>query len=510
MNRWRDTLALQWAVLLSAVVALPYLLQGAVSTGDMVWVRPDSLFRGDLWGSGHGGARPVPGDGIVAVVSTILGASFSQKLVVLIVLVAIGVVAAQMCIDGSISARVATVTIALINPVVLDAIVSGRWQILAGLAGCLLIVLGERRELWPVVALGLAATSVSPQTALVGVVVAMVVTWSVVFPLAMAALFSAPWWMSAALNQDLVMGERSWQVAPTAIGSVIAFGLVTVICVVQLGAGRLDNPVETNGIVVLSLITFVLVLMQTTAPGVLQSLTDAWEPLGLLMGGPAWAMVWVVAAVLWFGKGLDEVAAMIGGASGAVVTTPALILATLVVGIGAPVVSVPTLIIGADVGQESGQDLKDWQAIADAVDVDASRGVAGGSAVVVSDRAGRTAGEMALAQSTLRIRAVGRGGAATLAERGVGYVVVESDAEPSARVVLTRRNLARQEVLATSGPLTAYRLTPPASTSSAQSGAHDVGVFILTLAWIVSMSTACIVAVAATRALLRPRPRFPR
>lgn len=120
------------SVLSAMVVVGPGLGKGSLLVRDMVFV-PAPPLTARLLGLGHENARAVPSDLVVALASQVLPGQVVQKLVLLVILVAVGVGAAALAPHGA-SPGTAAALVAIWNPFVGERLAMGQWALLVGYA----------------------------------------------------------------------------------------------------------------------------------------------------------------------------------------------------------------------------------------------------------------------------------------------------------------------------------------------------------------------------------------
>lgn len=220
MARWRQSIVLQWSVLLTVVVGLPWFRPGYVLSYDMVWVPHLDLDRADLWGLGTALPRAVPSDAVVAVLGGVVDPQVVQRVVLLGALVLAGVAGARLLPTVGTSGRLAAATLSIWNPYVLERLAIGQWPMLVGYAG-LLWLLSELRRDDPrarTVVIALAATALTPAGGLMGAAAGVLAgrRFGPVRLALLAGVLNAPWWVSAVLRGG----------SPTAdLGAIDAFAL---------------------------------------------------------------------------------------------------------------------------------------------------------------------------------------------------------------------------------------------------------------------------------------------
>lgn len=214
MQRWRELIVVQWALLLALVVALPWGGRGFLLTYDMVWVPRWELSRDDLWGLGTALPRAVPSDAVVAVLSTVLDPALLQRLVLIGAMVLGGVGAARLVDHLGLAPRLVAATYALWNPFVAERLVLGQWPVLVAL-GCLpwiAVALRNPRDVrWATLTLALAGTALSAATGVMGLVAAVVLGLraGAVRIAVLAALVNAPWVVAGVVHAGALASDPS-------------------------------------------------------------------------------------------------------------------------------------------------------------------------------------------------------------------------------------------------------------------------------------------------------------
>ncbi|MEH3034508.1 MAG: hypothetical protein PGN07_10855 [Aeromicrobium erythreum] len=300
METWRRTIVLQWAVLLTALVGLPWFRGGYVLSYDMVWVPRPALDRADLWGLGSALPRAVPSDGVAALLGSVVDPVVVQRVVLLGALLLAGTGAARLTARLPTAARLAAVTLAIWNPFVAERLVLGQWPLVLAYGALFWLVAAAREERWAVVALALAGTALTPVSGLLGVVALAVVSRRVVATVALGALVNAPWIVASLLNRDArepdPQGVAAFAIAPEGpfgrLGAALSLG----------GVWNRDVVPDSRGLLVVALIS--VALWAVMVVGVVRMRRDA-DPL-LVPLAVLGAVGLVVATAGWWGPGLLE------------------------------------------------------------------------------------------------------------------------------------------------------------------------------------------------------------
>lgn len=187
-----------WSALLVLAIGLPWLRHGYVLSYDMVWVPRLDLHRPELWGLGTGLPRAVPSDAVAALAGAVLPAEVVQRLALLGALFLLPLGTARLLASRPLAVQLAAATFAVWNPYVVERLVLGQWPMLLALAGFPWLVwalLDRAGPHWPVVVVALAATALTPASGVMGVVLAICAAWrlAAVRVTLLAALVNAPW-----------------------------------------------------------------------------------------------------------------------------------------------------------------------------------------------------------------------------------------------------------------------------------------------------------------------------
>lgn len=203
MRRWRE-MGLRrfavpgWSALLVGAIGAPWLRSGYLLSYDMVWVPRLDLDRPEVWGLGTALPRAVPSDAVAALLGSVLPAALVQRLVLFLALFLLATGAARLLRDRPLPAQLAGATLAVWNPYVAERLVLGQWPMLLALAAFpwLVWALGDRAgPHWPVAVIALAGTALTPASGVMGVLVAVIAAWRIatVRVVVVAALVNAPW-----------------------------------------------------------------------------------------------------------------------------------------------------------------------------------------------------------------------------------------------------------------------------------------------------------------------------
>lgn len=201
MQRWRGWAVPAWSAALALVILAPVFGRGYVLTYDMVWVPHLDVDRTEVWGLGSGLARAVPSDAVVALLGHLMPAPVVQQLALFLALFLLSTGVARLLRERGLVAQLAGATFAAWNPYVVERLVLGQWPMLLALAAFpwLVAALNDRTgPRWPVVALALAGTALTPASGVMGVVLGVVAAWRIgaVRVVVLAALLNAPWIVS--------------------------------------------------------------------------------------------------------------------------------------------------------------------------------------------------------------------------------------------------------------------------------------------------------------------------
>ncbi|MCW2769935.1 MAG: hypothetical protein JWR27_1368 [Aeromicrobium sp.] len=208
MRRWRTSVLPLWCAALAIVIGAPWLRGGYLLSYDMVWVPRLDLDRPEVWGLGTGLPRAVPSDAVVGLLGAALPAVLVQRLVLLIALFVLGLGMARLLRHRSVAAQLAAATMGIWNPYVAERLVLGQWPVLVALAGLPWLVrafVEDDAPRWSIAVLALAATALSPATGVMGVVMGVAAAWrhGAVRLLLLAALVNGPWIVSGLHHVDI-------------------------------------------------------------------------------------------------------------------------------------------------------------------------------------------------------------------------------------------------------------------------------------------------------------------
>lgn len=201
MHRWRGSVVPAWCTLLVLAVCAPMLRSGYVLSYDMVWVPHLDLGRPEVWGLGTGLPRAVPSDAVVGLLGAVVPGALLQRLVLMGALLVLGLGAARLLSHRGMPAQMAAATFAIWNPYVAERLVLGQWPVLVALAGLPWLVrafVADDAPRWSVATLALAATALSPATGVMGVIMGLVAAWrhGALRLVVLAALLNGPWIVS--------------------------------------------------------------------------------------------------------------------------------------------------------------------------------------------------------------------------------------------------------------------------------------------------------------------------
>ncbi|MET1036915.1 MAG: hypothetical protein ABW075_01495 [Aeromicrobium sp.] len=505
MQRWRGWVVPAWSAALALVVLAPLLGRGYVLTYDMVWVPQLDLDRVEVWGLGTGLPRAVPSDAVAALLGHVVPAEIVQRLLLFLAFVLLSSGVARLLGDRRLAAQLAGATFAVWNPYVAERLVLGQWPMLLALAAFpwLVWALNHRAgPQWPIVVLALAGTALTPASGVMGVIVGVVAAWRItaIRVVVVAALLNAPWIVAGLrdvaqartdpaaaglfeLQAEGVLGHLGsaltlggiWntEVVPTSRTLGVSAVLVAVIGAVTL-LGLLAMCRDDRRLVavlgVCGSIGLAVAVAGWLAPDLIARIIEDVPAGGLVRDGTRWLALLVPLEAVGFGAGVGVLIGRVSGGAGRVV--PAAVLAALL-----PIAALPDAAWGVAGRLEPVTYPSAWASAREVIERTQVPGDIlvlpfsayrrpqwnGGSTVL--DPAGRyfdrttvTNDELEVSGTVIRgedrrAAAIGTildGGdvLAGLARRGIGVVVVETDA-PGARAAL--RTIAGAEELDVDG-----------------------------------------------------------
>jgi hypothetical protein len=493
MQRWRAWAVPAWSAALALLILAPVLGRGYVLTYDMVWVPRLDLDRVEVWGLGSGLPRAVPSDAVAALLGHVMPASLVQQLVLFAALFLLATGVARLLGGRGLAAQMAGATFAMWNPYVVERLVLGQWPMLLALAAFpwLVAALHAPRAgpRWSIVVVALAGTALTPASGVMGLVLAVVAAWRVgaVRVVVLAAALNAPWILSglrdvaqartdpAAVGLFDLQAEGSFghlgsaltlggiwntEVVPTSRTLGVSLVLTVVIGLVVL-AGLAQVARDDRRLLVLlgasGGIGLVVALAGWLTPELVGRVVEEVPAGGLVRDGTRWLALLVPLEAVAFGAGAGALLRRMGhGARGPV---PVAVLAVVL-----PLAVLPDAAWGVSGRLESVTYPASWSSARDAIVASPIRGdivvlpfsayrrPSWNDGTTVLDPAGRYFNRTTVTNDELpvsgrviegedrRAAAVGRvlagddvlGG---LARRGIGVVVVETDA-PGARAAL--------------------------------------------------------------------------
>ncbi len=198
MQPWRRWLVPAWSAALALAVLAPLVRRGYVLTYDMVWVPRLDLDRPEVWGLGTGLPRAVPSDAVAALLGKVLPAEVVQRLVLFLALFLLGAGVARLLRERALAAQLAGATFAVWNPYVVERLVLGQWPLLLALAAMPWLIGALRHRdgpRWSIAVIALAGTALTPASGIMGVLLAVVAAWRIaaVRVVVVGALVNAPW-----------------------------------------------------------------------------------------------------------------------------------------------------------------------------------------------------------------------------------------------------------------------------------------------------------------------------
>lgn len=290
-----------WPLALAVLMLGGALRPGYVLTYDMVWV-PDLAFRGDFFGLGSGLPRAVPSDLVVSLVDEIVPGMLLQKVMLLGTIVVAGAGAWRLVPGRSVLAAVATSTLYVWNPFVVERLGIGHWPLLMTYAALPWIHLSarrlpdDRRALAPLV-LWLALASLSPVGGLVAGVLALatvvfagrLVSRSTAWTALAIIGLNAPWVAAGLLHASTAVSD------PAAVGLFAAQGEGALPpWAAALGLGSIWNAeVVPASRTTWAALASLLLVMGTCALGL-----RSWRVVGRRSDGLALSVVAIVGLVV--------------------------------------------------------------------------------------------------------------------------------------------------------------------------------------------------------------------
>jgi hypothetical protein len=199
-----------WLVLLTTVLLWPITQRGYLLGRDMVFT-PKQPLNLPAIGVSSAPPRAVPLDALVALAERGVDGAVVGRLALVLPVLAAGLGAAAMLRATPLAARLATATVAVWNPFVVERLAQGQWALLWCYAALPWLVLaitrGRGRAAWLGRAAALAAASITPTGGLVAVVVAVAVAAGTRRPrrdllatAALALVLQLPWLVPALVS----------------------------------------------------------------------------------------------------------------------------------------------------------------------------------------------------------------------------------------------------------------------------------------------------------------------
>jgi hypothetical protein len=486
MQRWRASVVPLWCAALTIVIGVPWLRGGYLLTYDMVWVPQLGLDRPEVWGLGTGLPRAVPSDAVAGLLGAAIPAVLVQRLVLLIALFVLGLGMARLLRHRSVAAQLAAATLAIWNPYVAERLVLGQWPVLVALAGFPWLVrafVEDDAPRWSIAALALAATALSPATGVMGLVMGGVAAWrhGAVRLILLAALVNGPWIVSGLLHVDIartdpaaaalfdLQGEGSlgklgsaltlggiWNtdVVPTSrtlVTAVVLAALLGALMIVGLVALWCDDRRLLSALAVPGGVGLVIALGGWLAPDLVGRVVEDVPAGGIVRDGTRWLALLVPLEAVALGVGASAAASRLRHTSWA--------SAVPILAIVLPLAALPDLAFGVGGRVEPTSYPASWTAARETIEKSsvpgdilvlpftAYRRPAWNDDTPVLDPAGRYFDRTTVTNDALDVsgrpiagedpRAAGIGRIlagtdhdvlARLARRGIGIVVVETDA----------------------------------------------------------------------------------
>lgn len=378
MTRWRERVPRRlvvplWSALLVLACGAPWFRDGYLLSYDMVWVPHLDLDRPEVWGLGTGLARAVPSDALAAVLGAVLPAAVVQRLLLIGALFLLATGAARLLRAQPIAAQVAAATLAVWNPYVAERLVLGQWPMLLALAAFPWLVWAFHARTgpsWPVAVLALAGTALTPASGVMGLVLAVVAARrvAVVRVVLVAAVLNAPWIASGLrdvaqartdpaavalfelqpegalgrLGSALTLGGVwNTEVVPTSRTLPLAVVVAVVLGVVVLAGLRrlwLDDRRLLVTVAVPGAVGLAVALAGWLAPDQVARVVADVPAGGLVRDGTRWLALLVPLEAIAFGAGAGVV---IGRVKDEIAVLPLTVVAVLL-----PVVALPDLAWG--------------------------------------------------------------------------------------------------------------------------------------------------------------------
>lgn len=504
-----------WSAVLALLVCAPLLAPGYVLSYDMVWVPHLDLSRADLWGLGSALPRAVPSDVFVALLGSVLPAAIVQKLVLFGALFASGMGMGALLRSTPLVVRIAAVTLYVWNPFVAERLVLGQWPLLIAYAAVPWLIAtlrSDRGVRRPAVVIALAATALTPATGVMGVLLAFLVkpkgeSFRLVV---IAAAVNAPWIVAGILHAPIARSDGAavalfdvqsegnfgrlgaalslggiWnsEAAPSSRGMVIGLILAVLMWAVMIvGATRLWREERRLflGLSIAGAVGLSLALSGWLATDIMASLVRNVPAAGLLRDGTRYLLLLAPLEAVAFGYGAKMLAETVRGVQTRqflaviAVVIPLAALPDLAWGVGGKLqptdypaswYAARTAISSSDVTGDvivlpfSSYRRPDWNhghSVLDPAGRFFDRETVTSDSLFVSGKA--IAGEDPRAARIARILATASP-AKSLANEGIGIVVVENDAGPisSSKLSGMHRIYAGKDIRA----LSISEATPP-------------------------------------------------
>ncbi|MCL3818526.1 hypothetical protein [Aeromicrobium wangtongii] len=493
--RWWQQLDLRraivpgWCALLALAIAAPWLRGGFILSYDMVWVPHLDLDRPEVWGLGSGLPRAVPSDAVAGLLGAVLPAALVQRLLLIGSLFLLALGTARLLRHRFLAAQLAAATFAMWNPYVAERLVLGQWPVIIALAafpwliGTLVAKDGPR---WSVVVVSLAATALTPVTGVMGLLLALTVGWraGAIRLVVLAALVNGPWIVSGLLHASIartdpaavrlfdVQGEGAFgrlgsaltlggiwntDVVPTsrtlglAVVIAVLLGAVMIVGLVRLWR---EERALLGGLVVAGGIGLVVALAGWLAPDTVARIVGDVPGGGLVRDGTRWLALLVPLEAVALGTGVHT---LYDRAELTAWQVPTAVLALLV-----PIAAIPDIAWGVGGRLEPTTYPAAWTDARRIIDktsapgdvlvlpFTAYRAPAWNDRTPVLNPAGRFFGRTTVTNDALQVSghpiagedpraaAIGRvlrnssDVPASLARRGIRFVVVETDAPEAA------------------------------------------------------------------------------
>ncbi len=384
LSGWAGVAA--WAAVLAAVLLWPITRAGYLLGHDMVFTPRQPLDLASI-GVSTASPRAVPLDALVALAERVLDGAVVGRLAVIVPLVAVGVGAAALLGSRSLSARLASCTLAIWNPFVVERLALGQWALLwayAALPWLILVILRCRgARMWFAAAVAVAAASITPTGGLIAAVTLVAVTaglhrgrHEVAGAAGLAVVLQLPWLVPSLLTTasatsdpaavavfsarpehpggallSVLGGGGIWDadvVPGSRAGPLAWLGLVVVVAASAFGVRRLIVLLGAGAVVALTGLSAVGLLLAVgpSIPGgdaVLRAAVAHVPGAGLLRDSQKWILPLVLLEALLAGAAVERIAQRVHTASWRLVLVVAAVALPVILLPDAPAALRPTL-----------------------------------------------------------------------------------------------------------------------------------------------------------------------